>query len=241
MARVVQALLRSLVTLSQPGVWLLLLGPALLALLAWVVLAFFLLDGLVGTMLEVPPLGWLSDWGAVWLAKVLAVIGGWLLILAAAYLTAVMLAAIFVLPLLLKRVAATDYPDLAHMGQDSVVAATWNTVSAALLFAAGWLLTWPLWLIPGLGLVLPIYWMAWLNRRTFTFDALTLHASDAEWQELRRQHATPLLLLGAVLALLAHVPLLGLLAPALAALAYIHFVLAALRDLRQGAILTVIE
>lgn len=240
-ARVVQALLRSLATLAQPGVWPLLLGPALLALVTWGALAFFLLDGLMAILLEQPPLGWLLAWGFAWLAKLLAVFGGWLLILAAAYLTAVMLAAIFVLPLLLNRLAAVDYPDLARMGQDSVVASTWNTLSAALLFAAGWLLTWPLWLIPGLGLFLPIYWLAWLNRRTFAFDALAVHASEAEWRELRRQHATPLLMLGALLALLAHVPLLGLLTPALAALAYIHFVLAALRDLRQGAILTVVE
>lgn len=241
MVRVVQALLRSLATLAQPRVWLLLLGPALLALATWGALAFFLLDGLTGTLLDQPPLGWLAGWGLLWLAKLLAVFGGWLLILAAAYLTAVMLAAIFVLPLLLNRLAASDYPDLARMGQDSIVASTWNTLSAALLFVAGWLLTWPLWLIPGLGLVLPIYWMAWLNRRTFAFDALAVHASAEEWRELRRRHATPLLLLGAVLALLAHVPLLGLLTPALAALAYIHFVLAALRELRQGAILTVVE
>ena len=51
----------------------------------------------------------------------------------------------------------------------------------------------------------------------------------------------PLLLLGLAMALLAHVPFLGLLAPSLAALAYIHFGLEALRRLRQGAVVAVIE
>jgi uncharacterized protein involved in cysteine biosynthesis len=83
--------------------------------------------------------------------------------------------------------------------------------------------------------------MAWLNRRTFAYDALAVHASDDEWRVLRRQHGTPLFMLGIVLALLAHLPLIGLLAPTLAALAYIHYTLAALRTLRQGAVVTLVK
>jgi hypothetical protein len=238
MSDVLQALLRSLATLGRGRVWLFLLGPALLALVAWLALTFFWLDGLIATFLQLPPMSWLSGWGAAWLASLFAALGGWLLILAAAYLTAILLAAIIVLPLLLNHIAATDYPDLARMGKDSFTAATWNSVAAALLFVAGWLLTLPLWLVPGLGLLLPIFWMAWLNRRTFAYDALAAHASDDEWRILRRQHGTPLFVLGIVLALLAHLPLIGLLAPTLAALAYIHYTLEALRKMRQGAIIT---
>jgi hypothetical protein len=239
MSGVMQALFRSFATLGRGRVWLLLLAPALLALVAWTVLTVFLLDRLIATFLDLPPMSWLTGWGAVWLAKLFAALGGWLLIIAAAYLTAILLAAILILPLLLNHVAASEYPELARMGKDSVVAATWNSLSAALLFMVGWLLTLPLWLVPGLGLVLPLFWMAWLNRRTFAYDALAVHASDGEWQLLRKQHAAPLLMLGITLALLAHLPLIGLLAPTLAALAYIHYTLEALRQLRQGAIVTI--
>lgn len=51
----------------------------------------------------------------------------------------------------------------------------------------------------------------------------------------------PLLALGLIMALLAHVPFMGLLAPSLAALAYVHFCLEALRRLRQGAVVSIIE
>lgn len=241
MGDVFLALVRSLRTLARGRVWLLLLGPAVVALLAWIVLTVFLLDRLMAGFSELPPLTWLTAWGAVWLAKLFAALGGWLLILAAAYVTAMLLAAIFILPLLLNHVAATDYPELARMGQDSVTASTWNSVSAALLFIVGWVVTLPLWLVPGLGLVLPLFWMAWLNRRTFAYDALAVHATDAEWRVLRRQHGMPLLILGITLALLAHIPVVGLLAPTLAALAYIHFLLEALRRMRQGAIVTIID
>ena len=128
---------------------------------------------------------------------------------------------------------------MARLGRDSLTASTWNSVWAALLFILGWLVTLPLWLIPGLGLVLPLFWMAWLNRRTFAYDALSIHASTNEWRELRRDHAGALLMLGVLMALLTHVPVLGLFAPSLAALAYIHYCLEALRRLRQGAVVAV--
>ena len=129
--------------------------------------------------------------------------------------------------------------DVARLGRDSLTASTWNSVWAALLFILGWLVTLPMWLIPGLGLVLQLFWMAWLNRRTFAYDALSIHASTNEWRELRRDHAGALLMLGVLMALLTHVPVLGLFAPSLAALAYIHYCLEALRRLRQGAVVAV--
>ena len=103
----------------------------------------------------------------------------------------------------------------------------------------GIVVTLPLWLIPGLGLFLPLFWMAWLNRRTFAYDALAEHATPDEWRELRRQKAMPLLALGFGMAALTHVPFAGLLAPSLAALIYVHFCLESLRRLRQGAVVSI--
>jgi hypothetical protein len=241
LAEVILALRRSLATLGSGRVWLYLLAPAIVAVIAMVGLSVALLERLIALFVEQPPLRWIAAWGALWLAELLAGLCGWLLILSASYLVALLLAAIIVLPLLLNHLAATDYPDLARQGRDSLVASTWNSVAAALLFIAGWLLTLPFWLVPGAALLLPLFWMGWLNRRTFAFDALAAHATRDEWRELRRAQAAPLLLLGLSLALLAHVPFLGLLAPSFAALAYIHFGLEALRRLRQGAVVAVIE
>lgn len=235
MSGVLLALQRSMTTLGHGRVWLYMLGPAIFALLIMVGLSVFLLDQMVAVFVEQPPMSWVTAWGAFWLAHLLTALGGWLLILSASYLLAMVLTAIVVLPLLLKHLAQVDYPELARSGSDSFVAAAWNSVWAAVLFILGWLVTLPLWLIPGFGLILPFFWMAWLNRRTFAYDALSVHATDDEWRTLRRQQALPLLGLGAVMALLAHVPFLGMLAPSLAALAYIHFCLEALRQQRLGA------
>ena len=239
MSAVMLAVQRSFTTLGRGRVWLYMIVPALLALLVMIGLAWLALEQLVAVFLEQPPMSWVTAWGALWLAHLLAALGGWLVILSATYLVAMVLTAVIVLPLLLNHLAEVDYPELARMGADSFVAASWNSVWAAVLFIAGWLLTLPLWLIPGFGLVLPLFWMAWLNRRTFAYDALSAHASDAEWRELRRQQAMPLLGLGLVMALLTYVPFVGMFAPSLAALAYIHYCLEALRRLRQGAVVSV--
>ena len=238
MAEVLLALRRSLTTLGRARVWLILLAPAIVALAATLVLSAVALEHLIAVFIEQAPLRWIADWGALWLAKLLAVLAGWLLILAASYLVALLVAAIVVLPLLLDRLAQSDYPELARLGNDSLLKSTGNSLWAALVFVVGWLLSLPLWLIPGVALILPLLWMAWLNRRTFAYDALAAHASSGEWRELRRRQAFPLLALGLLMALLAHLPLVGILAPSLTALVYVHFCLEALRRLRCGAVVS---
>lgn len=239
MAEVMQALLRSLATLRRGGVWGYVMIPAAFALLLIIGLAAWALGPAVLALQALPPLSWLVGWELGWLAAAIAYLGGWLAILALAYLGASLLAAIVILPLLLKHLAQTEYRDVAAMGRDSFVAAGWNSIAASLIFIAAWLATLPLWLIPGLSLVVPLLLMGWLNRRTFAYDALSMHATALEWQDLRRRQRLPLFMLGLFMALLAHVPLLGLLVPALAALAFIHYGLEALRRSRGDAIVSI--
>ena len=239
MSEILLALQRSVATLGRGRVWFYFFAPALVALLLMVVFSVVLLERLVSQLAEQPPATWLTAWGAEWLAGALATLCAWLLMLSASYLVAMLLTAIVVLPLLLNHLAATDYPDLARLRRDSVLAGAWNSIVAALLFLVGWVLTLPLWLVPGMALVLPLFWMAWLNRRTFAFDALAVHATDDEWRTLRWRHGGALLLLGGFMALLAYIPFMGLLAPSLAALAYLHYCLEALRRQRGEAVVSV--
>ena len=235
------ALQRSLASLGSGKVWLYILGPALAAVVFMIGVSIAFLDYLITSFIEQPPMSWINEWGWSWLAQALAALGGWLVILSASYLVAMLLTAVLVLPLMLNHLAARNYPDLARQGKENFVASTWNSVWAAVLFVIGWVVTLPLWLIPGLGLFLPLFWMAWLNRRTFAYDSLAEHATDAEWRELRKQQAMPLLLLGFAMAALTHVPFLGLLAPSLSALAYIHFCLESLRRQRGGAVVSILS
>lgn len=239
MDKVFLAVLRTLANLRDGRVWAYLLAPAAVSFILWIVLAFWGLGKAVDWLLDYPPMTLLVTWGAVWFAHLLAYLGGWMLIFACAYLTASLLAAVFVMPLLLKHLANGEYRDVAPMGADSFLAATVNSLLASVFFVLGWLLTVPFWLIPGMALVLPLLLMAWFNRRTFAYDALSLHATPEEWKAVWRAERRPLFMLGLTMALLAQVPVLGLLVPTLAALSFAHFGLETLRRSRGGAVVTI--
>lgn len=239
MGDVMLALARTFGSLRTGKVWLYVLTPALLSLLLAIGLAIWALGWAVEQMMAFPPMTLLVSWGLVWLAHILAYLGGWMAIFALAYLMASLLAAIVIMPLMLRHLSQGEYRDVAAMGKDSFVAAAVNSIGASLVFIVAWVVTIPLWLIPGFSLLVPLLLMGWLNRRTFAYDALSMHATDSEWASLRAVQKTPLFMLGLTMALLAHIPLVGLLAPALAALSFVHFGLEALRRSRGEAVVTI--
>lgn len=239
MGDVMLALMRTFASLRNGRVWLYVLTPALFSLLLTITLAVWALGTVVQQLMGYPPMTWLAGWGLLWLATILAYLGGWMAIFAIAYLAASLLAAIVIMPLMLKHLSAGEYRDVAPMGKDSFVAAALNSVLASVIFIIGWLLTVPLWLIPGFSLLIPLLLMGWLNRRTFAYDALSMHATAEEWRGIRQGSKGPLFMLGLTMALFAHIPLLGLLVPALAALSFVHYGLETLRRSRGGAIVTI--
>ena len=103
------------------------------------------------------------------------------------------------------------------------------------MYLGGWLLTLPLWLVPGLAFVLPVGWLAWFNARTLSFDALTNYANDAELAAVRKRFRGSFLVLGAVGALMAHIPIIGFFAASFTALMFAVAALEALSVQRGQA------
>ena len=169
MGDVMQAIARTLANLRHGKIWVYVLTPALFSLLLSIGLAIWALGWMVQEMMAWPPMTLLVGWGLVWLAYILAYLGGWMAIFAAAYLTASLLAAIVIMPLMLKFLSATEYRDLAPMGKDSFIAAAVNSVGASILFVLAWVLTIPLWLIPGFSLLVPLL----VSKRTCSSKAST--------------------------------------------------------------------
>jgi hypothetical protein len=231
MNEVFAAFTRSLRDLTRTEVLWQLLWPALAALVLWLVLGVALwADGvaLMGRIVpELPWSGWewLSRWAAVFL--LLAAFA------ALVYLTAILLVAVFALPRLVNLVAARDYPDLGRHGENVFWGSLINTLVVGAIFVVGSLGTLPLLLIPGVLLVLPLFWSSWLNQRTFRFDALAEHATRSEMRRLVAENRRRFYIAGLGTAAIAYVPLANLLAPAFTALVFVHLGLAALRRQRQ--------
>lgn len=235
MSGLILAFMRSLNTLGRGRAWAFLLAPAGIALVAWALLTYFGLERLTTLFLELPPMNWVASWGWNGLAGFMARVGAWLTLLALAYFLAIALAGAWILPWQMAWLARAEYPQVAPLGRASLIGSTANSLWAGSLFLCGWLVTLPLWLIPGLGLILPVLWTAWLYRRTFAYEALSAHATREEWRRIRQEHSQPLLIIGLALAILSPIPLVGLLAPGFGAFVYGHFALGALARLRAGS------
>lgn len=231
---------RALRSLSRPAMIWHLVWPTLAALLLWGELAWFFWDEASATLI-----GWFQEWtwlhqlmdrtqfvsvAALATANILLAI----LFVPLIYATALMLVALVALPLMLERVAPADYPDLQKRKGGSMAGSVWNSLYALLVYLAGWLVTLPLWLIPGAGLLLPVVLSAYLNQRAYRYDALMQHADAGEMNRLFRQERGGLWLVGIISGLLAYVPVVNLVVPAYAGLAFAHYCLSALRRMRRA-------
>ena len=231
--RALGAALRSLV---QPKMLTLTIWPMLVALLLWLGLAWFywdtwshwLNDLIAGSVIR----DWLPQRGFVELVRYTSLLLALALLAPLMLITAVLIAAVIEMPLIVNFVAARDYPALERRRGGTVLASIANALTAVLVFAGLWIITLPLWLTGVLAPVLPVVLSAWLNQRLFRFDALSEHASAAEYRAILDANSGRMYVLGLLLALCYFVPLLNLMVPVLTGLAFTHFGLARLGELR---------
>lgn len=240
MTQVLKAYARALKSLLTPGILWHLLWPTVLALAFWIAVAWMTWEavGAAVTRLfdEVGVLNALQQrWqGSALAGAIFVKVALGLLLIPLIYGTALFLVAVFALPLMLERVARQDYPELERRRGGTLAGSLGNALLALTVFLAGWIITLPLWLIPGMGIVLPVLLAGYLNYRGYSYDALALHADADELRQVLERERGGLYLSGLLAALLVFVPLANLVVPAYAALAFIHYGLEALRRARRS-------
>lgn len=240
MSSVLLAYRRAVASLTRPGVLWHLIWPALTAIVLWTLVAvYFWADAtaaLLGLMARWP---WVGDWlaqgetlriGIAFVVNVLL----FMLSVPLVFVTSSILVAVLAIPLILDRVARTDYADLDMRNGGSFFGSVVNALGALILFLVMLIITLPLWLIPGLGLVLSVGLSAWLNQRCYRYDALMMHADRDELKRVPRFNRGGMYVLGIGAGVLAFVPFVNLFVPAFTGLAFVHFLLEALR-LQRGA------
>ena len=157
-----------------------------------------------------------------------------LLIFPVAYVLAVILVSILLMPMILRILERSHYPGLLKKRGGSAVGNVWNTLKSSLIYAVLLILTLPLWLIPGGAVLVPIFLGAYLNKRVFVYDVLEEYASAEERRIIESKHRQSLYGLGAILGSLNYVPLTFVVMPVFAGLSYAHFCLNALKELRDN-------
>ncbi|OZA30830.1 MAG: hypothetical protein B7X93_01725 [Hydrogenophilales bacterium 17-61-9] len=235
MTRIFDALARALRDLFSLRVLWVAVWPMLVAMLLWLALgvAFWrtfsgwLEYGLDRIGIQV----WLAELEPAWIANGIQALLHLMLFVPLVMLTALVLTALFAMPTLVRVVAERDYPQLKRENGGGFIGSVWNAAIAIAVFAALWLLTLPLWLI-GAGVLIPFVAAAYLNQRLFRYDAIAEHAAPAEMAALFERERGGWWGLGLLTGLIQFVPVLNLLGPVLAALAFIHYGLARLNRQR---------
>lgn len=207
------------------------LWPPLAATVAWITIGVsFWQRANAALMALLPAMSWS---GGQWLGSIAADFLLLVTLVAMIYCTTLILVGAVSLPLMMARIAARDYPDLQRCGENAFWGGIANMLGASVIFIIGWLLTLPLLLIPGVLLIIPLAWTAWLNQRAFRFDALAEHATASERKQLVKRERGSFALAGIVSALTAAIPFVNLLAPGFAALMFVHLCLGLLRRQRN--------
>ena len=231
---------RAVKSLTERGVLWHLIWPALLAAALWLVLGIVFWQPMVDAVM-----GWIGSWD--WAARhmdtwelgaaimlIIVKLSLAVLFLPLVYVTAALIVAVISLPMMLEKVAVVRYADVEMRRGGSTAGSALNAIWAVVLFIIGIVISLPFWLIPGVGLVVSILLTAWMNKKAFGYDALMLHGDREEMPRIRRRHSASLLGLGVGCALLAYIPVLNLFAPAFCGLAFVHYLLEALRRERAG-------
>ena len=235
MTAVLDALARALRDLFSLRVLWVVVWPLLAALLLWLVLGVTFWGTFSGWITQgLDAIGiqtWLAEIEPVWIANGIQALLHLMLFVPVVMLTALVITALFAMPALIRVVAERDYPTLKRENGGGLVGSLWNAAIAIVLFVALWVVTLPLWLI-GVGVIVPFVAAAWLNQRLFRYDAIAEHASADEMAALFKQERSGWWGLGLLTGLVQFVPLLNLLGPVFAALAFIHFGLARLNAQR---------
>ena len=232
------ALSRAFHDLFQFRILWIVLWPILTAVLMWIVLGVifwgifssWITSGLTAIGIQT----WLEGVEPQWIAHTIQAVAHFILFVPLIFVTALVITALFAMPMLIRLVAERDYPQLERKNGSSISGNLLNALLAICIFIAIWALTIPLWLI-GVGVIIPFVAAAYLNQRLFRYDALAEHASHEEMKVLFTANQSSLWCIGLLTGLMQFVPILNLFAPVLAGLAFVHFGLGRLANLRQSA------
>jgi len=234
---VFRSLAYGLLNVLHPRMLWLMIWPMLVALLAW---------GTVVFLFWVHTALWLASVFSHWLdaasflasldtgrvTQIAANVLLFLLFVPLVYLTALFILGISGMQAMVEHVARRAYPALERRGGAAALGSGWNAIVALLGMLLLAVLTLPLWMVLPLWPLIPVAILGWGNQRLLRYDALSEHAGGEEMRHVFRRHRGALYLLGVLLALVAYVPLLGLIAPVWFGLAFIHYLLGALASER---------
>jgi len=245
MTTLIHSLVRAFLDLFRPRILLLLFIPPVVAFLFWGFIAFLFWTPLLsfGAWMSTHFLNvqQLPAWTAEWLpltpqliATSVAGIVVFLSVLPLAFLTTLILTSVIVMPVVI-RILEKEYPQLEKKGGglNAYVSNFKNLFKTSVIYILLWLVTLPLWFLPGMNVAIPLVLNAYLNYRLFLFDALGEFGTLEEIRQLLKTKRTDFFLMGLLTSMVFLFPLSFLIGPVFTALAFTRMAFAELGSLRS--------
>lgn len=244
-AGVAQAFKRALVSQCHPNMLFAVLLPFVIALLGALLLLWLFWTPLTDWLdMEASQWQFINDADA-WLVGIglfslklyLVPVIAAAILLPVSGILGLAIAAVFVMPLVLRHVSSREYAGVSRQGRNATAYSVWNAIWVSGVFAIGWLLTLPFWLIPPMGIILSIFWWAFAFSRMMRVDAIVEHASPQERRILINRHNGGFWVIGLICALLNLFPPAWIILPVYSGLVNAHYGLEALRRLRAERVI----
>ena len=230
-ASIAGALSRAVPVLFTPRIVGLAVLPLLVAAIVWIAIAIAGWHPLTAWLAHVfGAAGEPSLWQSI-AADVIAV----LIFAALAAATALTAIAVLAMPLIVRTVAARDFPALAAKRGGTFAGSLGNAALALLVFVPLWLASLVLLFLPPVYAFASLVLNAWLTQRMFRYDALAEHAAANEISAVVGRSRGRLMGLGLALSPLSLIPLVNIFVlPLYAGIAFTELCLAELAALRAA-------
>lgn len=227
--------LMSFKDILKPKIFSVVVMPFLFSFLAWGLLTYFLWDwiGSLGLLLYDTSfiqtiLSWMEKYFTltadpfIWFTSLAITLG---IILPLAFITALLLTSILLVPVVVEEIRKSDFPTLIKKS-NSIFAGTTASLSLSAKYFFSWVGTLPLWiLLPGGSLIVPYLLLSWFNSMLFTWEVMIEVATKQDTKLFIKKNKLELFGLGLLTSTMYFVPFLNLIAPVLTAACFSRYCL----------------
>jgi hypothetical protein len=243
MINLLKAILFSVRDMFRLRVLLFLFIPALASMILWGGLVWYFWNSLVavaghmvGSFFDVNTVPiWMKellDFTPEKLAEILNIIMAIMMVVPVMILTSLCITSIFAMPMV-DSIVSKEFPHLIKQNSVSFQASTRNLIISCLIYFCLWIATLPFWMVPGLGIAIPMVLNGYLNYRIFAFDCMAPYASERELKILMGRKRIDFMLLGVLIAALMLILPLNLILPLYAGFCFSRYSMMEVEKLRE--------
>lgn len=141
---------------------------------------------------------------------------------------------LIMVPFVIGYLHQKNYSSLVKNNSEWFYKSLFRTLKIYFIYLIAYFLLLPLWLIPGVQIILPIALNAWLNKNIMVEEILSLFTNSEEINEIHHKEREAIGILAVLTSVLFLIPVLQILAPMILILSYGHLLLNSLAQHRKA-------